>query len=91
MYRHGTDSLVIEITTSVESSTIPDSAVECSVQCASDGCPASVAGKVHSPAEPPRGGPARGLPLNDRDQTPTFNLTDPAPVLEFEFDRNVPR
>ena len=39
------------------------------------------------PAEPPPVAPARGPPLDGLDQTPAFELTDPAPVPEYEFDQ----
>ena len=38
------------------------------------------------PAEVPSVAPARGRPLDDIDQSPSFGLTDPAPVRENEFD-----
>ena len=41
------------------------------------------------PAEAPTVAPARGPPLGDIDQRPAFDLTDPAPVPEDEFDQTV--
>jgi len=41
------------------------------------------------PTEPPLVAPARGPPLDGLDQTPTFDLTAPAPVPEYEFDQTV--
>ena len=48
-------------------------------------------GLVHLglPTEPPLVAPARGPPLDGLDQTPTFDLTAPAPVPEYEFDQTV--
>ena len=42
------------------------------------------------PAGPPPVAPARDPPLDGINQTPTFDLTDPAPVPEYEFDQTVP-
>ena len=41
------------------------------------------------PAEPLPVAPARGPPREDVNQSPTFYLTDPAPVTEYEFDQTV--
>ena len=41
------------------------------------------------PAEAPSVAPARGPPLDDIDQSPSFDLTDPAPVPEDAFDQTV--
>ena len=41
------------------------------------------------PAEAPSAAPARDPPVDDIDQSPTFDLTDPAPVSEDEFDQTV--
>ena len=41
------------------------------------------------PAEAPSVTPARGPPLDDIDQSPSFDLTDPAPVPEDEFVQTV--
>lgn len=41
------------------------------------------------PAEPPPLAPARDPPLEGIDQTPAFDMTDPAPVPEYEFDQTV--
>ena len=39
------------------------------------------------PAEAPSVAPRRGPPLDDIDQSPAFDLTDPTPVPEDEFDQ----
>jgi hypothetical protein len=41
------------------------------------------------PAEPPPVAPAHDPPLDGSNQTPTFDLTDPAPVPEYEFNQTV--
>ena len=41
------------------------------------------------PAEAPSVAPVRGPPLGGIDQSPAFDLTDPAPVPEDEFDQTV--
>ena len=41
------------------------------------------------PAEPPPVAPARDPPLDGINRTPTFDLTGPAPVPEYEFDQTV--
>jgi hypothetical protein len=41
------------------------------------------------PAEPPPLAPARDPPLEGIDQTPAFDMTDPAPVPEYAFDHSV--
>ena len=40
-------------------------------------------------AEAPSVAPARGPPLGDIDPSPAFDLTDPAPVPEDEFDQTL--
>ena len=44
------------------------------------------------PQRPPRVSPARGPPQAelDLDQTPAFDLADPEPIPEYEFDRARP-
>ena len=41
------------------------------------------------PAEAPLVAPTRGAPLGDIDQSPAFDLSDPAPVPEDEFEQTV--
>ena len=41
------------------------------------------------PTEPPAIAPARPPPLDDLDQTPAFDLTDPEPAPEYEFNQSV--
>ncbi len=50
--------------------------------------------KAHPPASglarrSANGGPGARPPLGDIDQSPAFDLTDPAPVPEDEFDQTV--
>lgn len=41
------------------------------------------------PAEPPRVAPARDPPLDDLDQTPTFDPADPVPEPDESMDGRV--
>ena len=43
------------------------------------------------PAESPAIAPSRAPLLDDLDQTPAFDLTDPEPAPEYEFNQTVSR